>query len=242
MSTTPQSENTVVELVQNRQEIVLESNVFVGNYVLTNDPRLTDNRNPLNHNFSHFLNGSDPITPESIGAQPSGNYILANDSRLSDSRIPIVHKSTHSIGGSDILTPEDIGAQPSGNYVNFPVVLNSLSNNTNESINIVKRLAKAWVNFNGTGTLSIRSSFNISSVIDNGVGNYTINFIIPFMNSNYCFVTWTRDYNNDNTLINNGSARLGSVKTNSSINLFYNNLNNGVFYDTPEFNIVFFGE
>lgn len=200
MSTTPQSENTVVELVQNRQEIVLESNVFVGNYVLTNDPRLTDSRNPLNHNSSHFLSGTDPITPESIGAQPSGNYIVP------------------------------------------PVLLTDLSNDSDQSINVINRLAKAWVNFNGTGTLSIRNSFNISSVIDNGVGNYTINFIVPFSNNNYCFVTWTRDYNNDNTLINNGSARLGSLKTTSSINLFYNNLNNGVFYDTPEFNVVFFGE
>lgn len=37
-------------------------------------------------------------------------------------------------------------------------------------------LAKAWVNFNGTGTIAIRQDFNVSSLVDNGVGDYTVNF------------------------------------------------------------------
>lgn len=35
---------------------------------------------------------------------------------------------------------------------------------------------KAWVNFNGTGTVAINASYNVSSITDNGVGDYTINF------------------------------------------------------------------
>lgn len=36
--------------------------------------------------------------------------------------------------------------------------------------------AKAWVNFNGTGTVAIRASGNVSSITDNGTGDYTVNF------------------------------------------------------------------
>lgn len=46
-------------------------------------------------------------------------------------------------------------------------------------------IAKAWVNFNGTGTVAIRGSFNVSSITDNGTGNYTVNFTTAMPNSNY---------------------------------------------------------
>jgi len=44
---------------------------------------------------------------------------------------------------------------------------------------------RAWVNFNGTGTVAIRASGNVSSVIDNGVGDYTINFTTAMEDANY---------------------------------------------------------
>jgi hypothetical protein len=47
------------------------------------------------------------------------------------------------------------------------------------------RLAKAWVNFDGTGTVSIRNAFNVSSVTDNNIGDYTVNFIRPMNNLGY---------------------------------------------------------
>jgi hypothetical protein len=46
-------------------------------------------------------------------------------------------------------------------------------------------VAKAWVNFNGTGTVAIRSSFNVSSITDNGAGDYTVNFTTAMPNANY---------------------------------------------------------
>ena len=42
--------------------------------------------------------------------------------------------------------------------------------------NAVNGSAKAWVNFNGSGTVAIRGSYNVSSITDNGTGNYTVNF------------------------------------------------------------------
>ena len=56
---------------------------------------------------------------------------------------------------------------------------------TDSPIN-VPGTAKAWVNFNGTGTVAIRASYNVSSITDNGVGNYTINFATAMPDSNYC--------------------------------------------------------
>ena len=47
-------------------------------------------------------------------------------------------------------------------------------------------LCKAWVNFNGTGTVAIRAAFNVSSIQDNGTGNYTVNFTQAMPDVNYC--------------------------------------------------------
>jgi len=46
-------------------------------------------------------------------------------------------------------------------------------------------LCKAWVNFNGTGTVAIRAAFNVSSITDNGTGNYTVNFTTAMPDANY---------------------------------------------------------
>ena len=43
----------------------------------------------------------------------------------------------------------------------------------------------AWVNFNGTGTVAIRDSEGVSSIGDNGTGDYTINFSTNMPNTNY---------------------------------------------------------
>jgi hypothetical protein len=48
--------------------------------------------------------------------------------------------------------------------------------------------ARAWVNFNGTGTVAIRGSSNVSSISDNGTGAYTINFIDAMPDINFTCV------------------------------------------------------
>jgi hypothetical protein len=51
-----------------------------------------------------------------------------------------------------------------------------------------QRFAQAWVNFDGTGTVAIRDQFNVSSITDNGTGNYTVNFTTAMASTNYCFL------------------------------------------------------
>lgn len=53
--------------------------------------------------------------------------------------------------------------------------------------------AKAWVNFNGTGTIAARDSFNVSSLTDNGTGNYTVNFTNAFGAGDYSAVSSAGD-------------------------------------------------
>jgi len=46
-------------------------------------------------------------------------------------------------------------------------------------------LSRAWVNFNGQGTVAIRASGNVSSITDNGTGDYTVNFTTAMPDINY---------------------------------------------------------
>jgi hypothetical protein len=51
-----------------------------------------------------------------------------------------------------------------------------------------KLIPTAWVNFNGEATVAIRDSENVSSITDNGVGIFTVNFATAAANANYSVV------------------------------------------------------
>ena len=73
-----------------------------------------------------------------------------------------------------------------------------------------QQACKAWVNFNGTGTVAIRGSYNVSSITDNGSGDYTVNFTTDMPDANYAPAIATQ---------RNGinSAVWGSVKYDSTM-------------------------
>ena len=50
---------------------------------------------------------------------------------------------------------------------------------------VISGSAKAWVNFNGVGTVAIRASFNVTSITDNNTGDYTVNFTNAMPDTNY---------------------------------------------------------
>jgi hypothetical protein len=60
---------------------------------------------------------------------------------------------------------------------------------------------RAWVNFNGTGTVAIRASGNVSSITDNGTGDYTVNFTTAMPDANYASLA-----------VNGGGATVDIVK------------------------------
>jgi hypothetical protein len=61
------------------------------------------------------------------------------------------------------------------------IVRNGANFKVDPTINAVQ----AWVNFNGTGTVAIRASYNVSSITDNGTGDYTVNFANALTDANY---------------------------------------------------------
>jgi hypothetical protein len=70
---------------------------------------------------------------------------------------------------------------------------------------------RAWVNFDGTGTVAIRNSGNVSSISDNGgQGDYTINFATAMPDANYCTVGTTGYAGNGTASGFLGANRIGS--------------------------------
>lgn len=70
-------------------------------------------------------------------------------------------------------------------------------------------LCKAWVNFNGTGTVAIRASGNVSSITDNGTGDYTVNFATAMPDANYSAVGTSQAQTYDKSFVsipNTGST------------------------------------
>ena len=61
-------------------------------------------------------------------------------------------------------------------------------NGVNWKVDPTKNAVQAWVNFNGTGTVAIRESYNVSSITDNGTGDYTVNFTNALTDANYSLV------------------------------------------------------
>jgi hypothetical protein len=62
----------------------------------------------------------------------------------------------------------------------------NLSFNSGYGSTVVAYGCRAWVNFNGTSTVAIRASGNVSSITDNGTGDYTVNYTAAMPDVNYC--------------------------------------------------------
>ena len=76
---------------------------------------------------------------------------------------------------------------------------------------------RAWVNFNGQGTVAIRGSGNVTSITDNGTGNYTVNFTTAMPDANYSVAGSTVGSGNGGRFIDargvalaTGSCQLGA--------------------------------
>lgn len=77
----------------------------------------------------------------------------------------------------------------------------------------VGTLCRAWVNFNGTGTVAIRASFNVSSITDSGTGDYIVNFTNAMPDANYAVLSAS----GGGTTTNPASLPYSSRTTNSVI-------------------------
>jgi len=97
------------------------------------------------------------------------------------------------------------------------LTISTLSDGTNSTsaTNPIRGSAKAWVNFNGTGVVAIRGSYNVSSITDNGTGYYTVNLTNAVANANYCVATSTQYYNSYGSGIWGRAASANNFSTTS---------------------------
>lgn len=86
------------------------------------------------------------------------------------------------------------------------------------------QLCRAWVNFNGTSTVAIRASFNVSSITDNGTGDYTVNFTTAMPDANYALsINGNRSTRGIGLL-----AGVNAAPTTSSLRVQFNEYNSNV--------------
>jgi hypothetical protein len=92
---------------------------------------------------------------------------------------------------------------------------------------------RAWVNFDGAGTVAIRGSGNVSSITDNGVGQYTLNFTTAMPDANYSLAGAA--YNNN---AGGESLRINTAPTTSSVQVLTSS--NGNAFDSAYTTVAIF--
>ena len=111
--------------------------------------------------------------------------------------------------------------------------------------NAVNGSAKAWVNFNGNNTVAISASFNVSSITDNGTGDYTVNFstAMPDANYAYAFGRVCPDTSGNNLAMGLAGSNSGASAGAKTASVF--RLRNGIAYpnsyhDSADMSVLFF--
>jgi hypothetical protein len=103
---------------------------------------------------------------------------------------------------------------------------------------------KAWVNFDGDGTVTITDSYNVASVSDNGTGAYTINFTANMADTTYAVIGTARrgDTNNNATIV---MLQSGQTKTAAAVRIKVADVTGTILigpifsaYDSPEVNVI----
>lgn len=105
------------------------------------------------------------------------------------------------------------GTKDSTTFLRGDNTFSGVANLTTASGSAPSYAARAWVNFNGTGTVAIRAAGNVSSITDNGVGNYTVNFTTAMPDANYVVNCETAP---DNALTSAGAWLFGVLSASGS--------------------------
>jgi len=114
--------------------------------------------------------------------------------------------------------------------------------NASTSEQIAQGRAKAWVNFNGTGTVAIRDSFNVSSITDVATGQYGVNIQNAMANANY--TTSVSDAHDQLVYLLMGTVRVRSdvTITTTYVQVEWLTFSQGNFTDSEECNVAIFGD
>ena len=113
------------------------------------------------------------------------------------------------------------------------------SNSTPEEIQ--QGRAKAWVNFQGTGTVTIRDDYNVSSITDHATGQYTVNFSNAMPNANYAFTGITSsegDSGHESIVSKHG----GTTPTTSALRVRVTKSNDNSYTNKTYTTVIIFGD
>jgi len=101
-------------------------------------------------------------------------------------------------------------------------------------------VAKAFVNFDGTGTVAIRAGYNVSSITDNGTGKYTVNFTTAMPDTNFgCCITGG-SAGSYGTNAYEGQSGVSPSRTTSSVQLETTSNSTVAIVDDPTINVTIF--
>lgn len=159
--------------------------------------------------LKHASSSSNNIVLDSSGRVGIGTSAVNNNSILevagsTFSRIAVTETSSNVIAQVATNTADAILGSLSNHPVAFRVnntecgrfdTSNNFLFNSGYGSVTVAYGCRAWVNFNGTGVVAIRASGNITSITDNGTGDYTVNFTAAMPDVNY---TWAGVAKTDN--------------------------------------------
>jgi hypothetical protein len=149
------------------------------------------------------------------------------------------------IDGTGNITGLVAGGLPDGSINNADLATDAVSTSKilNGAVTTAKMgsaeqsgLAKAWVYFNGEGTVTIRASYNVSSITDVGVGDYTINLTTALADANFSAVGCA-----GGTSASNGDRQLSTYPTSTSTCKAISGLTGSVAkYDAQQVHVAIF--
>ena len=105
------------------------------------------------------------------------------------------------INGSGTVTGVSVGGLPDG-IVDTDMIAANAVTDAKENLS---GIAQAWINFNGDGTPTARSSYNVSTITDHGTGDFTINFTNNMSNTNYIVIGFANDETSRACILGNES-------------------------------------
>ena len=139
-----------------------------------------------------------------------------------------------------------LSAVNTSEIVDEAVTADKLSDSSTETENVKRRVAAAWVNFQGDGAVNIRDEYNVDSIDDLGsTGYYRINFKRPFANNDFSMAgtaRFTQNSNNTTAMVQlHRNRTLDSAMTTTSV-IITTTYNVGSLFDSEFVGLVFFGE
>jgi hypothetical protein len=154
------------------------------------------------HTTGSVTSGSDSLTVASATGIVAGMYVVG------EGIAPGTTVST--IVSTTVTLSANAGATLSSDPVAFYIADKSLSPGL-----VAGQLCRAWVNFDGTGTVAIRASYNVSSITDNGTGDYTVNFASSMPDADYSAVVTAYRAGDAGYVGSTSSYATGSVEVRS---------------------------